>query len=68
MECVEQTREPSKRIAQQDYDGAILLRGGSFSESEVILSTMQQAAPRPPRMGADGSGLPYYTAADQRRA
>src|SRR5680860_153334 len=51
MECLARTREVADRIAQQDYDGAMLLRGGSFSESEVILSTMQQAAPRPTAPG-----------------
>ena len=51
MECLARTREVADRIAQQDYDGAMLLRAGSFSESEVILSTMQQAAPRPTAPG-----------------
>ena len=51
MECVERTSEAVGLIAQQDYDGALLLRGGSFSESEAILSTMQQAAPRPTAHG-----------------
>jgi len=51
MECLARTREVADRITQQDYDGAMLLRGGSFGESEVILSTMQQAAPRPTAPG-----------------
>jgi len=51
MECLARTREVADRIAHQDYDGAMQLRGGGFSESEVILSTMQQAAPRPTAPG-----------------
>jgi len=51
MQCVERTQEAVERIHDHDYDGAMRLRGGSFSESEVILSTMQQAAPRPTARG-----------------
>ena len=51
MECVTRTHEVAERIAQQDYEGAMLLRGGSFPESQTILSTMQQAAPRPTAHG-----------------
>jgi 6-phosphofructokinase 1 len=51
MECVTRTREVAERIAERDYDGAMLLRGGSFPESMSILSTMQQAAPRPTAHG-----------------
>jgi len=51
MECLAQTHEVAKRIDRQDYDGAILLRGGSFHESQAILNTMQQAAPRPTAPG-----------------
>jgi 6-phosphofructokinase 1 len=51
VECLDRTREVAERIAQQDYEGATLLRGGSFHESQVILSTMQQAAPRPTAQG-----------------
>jgi 6-phosphofructokinase 1 len=47
VDCLERTHEVAERIAQQDYEGAMLLRGGSFHESQAILSTMQQAAPRP---------------------
>ena len=50
-ECLARTREVAERIAQQDYEGATLLRGGSFHESQVILSTLQQAAPRPTAPG-----------------
>ena len=46
MDCLARTHEVAERIAQQDYEGAMLLRGGSLHESRAILSTMQQAAPR----------------------
>ena len=46
MDCLARTHEVAERIAQQDYEGAMLLRGGSLHESQAILSTMQQAAPR----------------------
>ena len=36
----------------------MLLRGGSFQEFHSILSTIQQAAPRPTRPGGSGSGSP----------
>lgn len=51
MECVEQTRAVAERIKAKDYDGAMLLRGGSFRESYRILQTVQQAEPRPTRLG-----------------
>jgi len=51
MQCVERTREAAERIAHQDYEGAMLLRGGSFPETQSILNTMQQAAPRPTAPG-----------------
>jgi len=51
MECLGRTHEVAERIAQKDYEGATLLRGGGFHESHVILSTMQQAAPRPTAQG-----------------
>jgi len=51
MECVARTLEATERIARRDYDGAMQLRGGSFPESQAILSTMQQGAPRPTAHG-----------------
>ncbi len=51
MECLARTHEVAERIAAQDYEGAMLLRGGGFHESQVILNTMQQAAPRPTTPG-----------------
>ncbi len=51
MECVAQTQAVAERIKAKDFDGAMLLRGGSFRESYQILRTMQQAAPRPTPAG-----------------
>ena len=51
MDCVAQTEAVAERIKAQDFDGAMLLRGGSFRESYQILRTVQQAAPRPTPAG-----------------
>ena len=51
MDCVAQTQAVAERIKAHDFDGAMLLRGGSFRESYQILRTMQQAAPRPTPAG-----------------
>ena len=51
MDCVAKTHAVAERIEAQDLDGAMLLRGGSFRESFGILTTMQQAAPRPTKAG-----------------
>ena len=51
MECVAQTQAVAERIKTHDFDGAMLLRGGSFRESYRILRTIQQAAPRPTPAG-----------------
>ncbi|MFW0795016.1 6-phosphofructokinase [Gordonia sp. CPCC 205515] len=51
MECVEQTHAVADRIKAGDYDGAMLLRGGSFRQSYQILQTVQQAAARPTQPG-----------------
>ncbi|OBI82384.1 6-phosphofructokinase [Mycobacterium sp. E740] len=47
MECVARTQEVGERIKARDFDGAMLLRGGSFRQSYNIVQTIQQAAPRP---------------------
>jgi 6-phosphofructokinase 1 len=47
MECVGQTRAAAERIKARDFDGAMLLRGGSFRQSYNILQTIQQAEARP---------------------
>ena len=51
MECVAKTGAVADRIAARDFEGALLLRGGSFRECDRILSTMKQAAPRPTPTG-----------------
>lgn len=51
MDCVERTHTVAQRIADHDYEGAMLLRGGSFRQSHAILQTVQQAAARPTRTG-----------------
>ncbi len=47
MDCVAKTRSVAERIAANDYESAMRLRGGSFRESFGILQTLEQAAPRP---------------------
>ncbi|HEU4898056.1 MAG TPA: 6-phosphofructokinase [Actinomycetota bacterium] len=51
LDCIGQTRAADERIRAQDLDGAMRLRGGSFRDSFSILTTMQQAAPRPTAAG-----------------
>ncbi len=50
-ECVAKTREVAEVIASQDYDGAMTMRGGSFSDSYRILRTLLRAHPRPVEKG-----------------
>ena len=45
MQCVEQTRTVAKMIADQDYAGAMTLRGGSFTEMFRIFKLMAEAMP-----------------------
>ena len=68
LDCIGQTRAADERIRAQDLDGAMRLRGGSFRDSFSILTTMQQAAPRPRPPGTGGSGWRWCTAAGPRRA
>ncbi|GJF09282.1 6-phosphofructokinase [Mycolicibacterium cyprinidarum] len=51
MDCVAQTQAIAERINAKDFDGAMLLRGGSFRQSYEILQTIQQAAARPTPAG-----------------
>jgi 6-phosphofructokinase 1 len=51
MECVEQTHRVAEVIADHDYETAMELRGGSFSEAFRILRTLVRAAPHPPAPG-----------------
>ncbi len=50
-ECVQQTHAVAERIKARDFEGAMLLRGGSFRQSYKILQTIQQAAARPTPTG-----------------
>jgi 6-phosphofructokinase 1 len=48
MECVAETRAVADRIAEQDYETAMAMRGGSFRESFQMLKTMVRAKPHAP--------------------
>lgn len=47
MDCVTQTQAVAQQIAQHNYDQAMKLRGGSFSESFDTFLTLIRAEPRP---------------------
>jgi 6-phosphofructokinase 1 len=51
MECVTRTQQVAEVIAAQDYDTAMAMRGGSFSDSFRILRTLLRAQPHPPEPG-----------------
>jgi 6-phosphofructokinase 1 len=51
MECVTKTQQVAEVIAAQDYDTAMTMRGGSFSDSFRILRTLLRAHPHPPEPG-----------------
>jgi 6-phosphofructokinase 1 len=51
MECVEQTRAVADRIAERDYEAAMAMRGGSFSDSFNMIKTMVRARPHDPDPG-----------------
>lgn len=53
MECVRETRSIKDIIEGQDYDKAMELRGGSFSDSYDTFRTMISALPRNPEDQAD---------------
>lgn len=48
MDCVTKTQQVAEVIAAQDYETAMTLRGGSFSDSYRILRTLLRAHPRQP--------------------
>lgn len=48
MECVDQTRAVADRIAEQDYETAMEMRGGSFRDSFKMIKTMVRAHPHEP--------------------
>jgi 6-phosphofructokinase 1 len=51
MDCVAKTQQVAEVIAAQDYEQAMALRGGSFSESFRTLRTLIRAHPHPPEPG-----------------
>jgi 6-phosphofructokinase 1 len=51
MDCVTKTQQVAEVIAAQDYETAMAMRGGSFSDSFRILRTLLRAHPRPPEPG-----------------
>ena len=51
MECVTKTHQVAEVIAAQDYETAMAMRGGSFSDSFRILRTLLRAQPHAPRPG-----------------
>jgi 6-phosphofructokinase 1 len=51
MEAVKKTHQVAGVIASQEYDQAMGMRGGSFSDSFRILRTLLRAQPHPPVPG-----------------
>ncbi|HSK22267.1 MAG TPA: 6-phosphofructokinase [Egicoccus sp.] len=51
MDAVERTRAVADHVERQEFDEAMLLRGGSFSESLETLRTLVRAQPSPPIEG-----------------
>jgi 6-phosphofructokinase 1 len=47
MECVARTRELAERIAARDYDGALLLRGNTYTEMVHVFRSIASALPNP---------------------
>ncbi len=45
MECVQKTHSVAQKIATQDYEGAMALRGGSFTELFQVFNHMAEALP-----------------------
>jgi len=51
VENVSKTRQVAEAIADQNYELAMAMRGGSFSDSFRILRTLQRAVPHTPEPG-----------------
>jgi 6-phosphofructokinase 1 len=51
MDCVDKTRAVADVIAEQDYDTAMHMRGGSFRDSFRLIRTMVRSKPHPPEPG-----------------
>lgn len=45
MECVQKTRSVAQKIADKDYEGAMALRGGSFTEMFEVFRRMAESMP-----------------------
>ncbi|MBK8181850.1 MAG: 6-phosphofructokinase [Candidatus Competibacteraceae bacterium] len=45
MQCVQQTHSVAQKITAKDYDGAMALRGGSFTEMFQMFKRMAEAMP-----------------------
>ncbi|MBL8251318.1 MAG: 6-phosphofructokinase [Candidatus Competibacter sp.] len=45
MECVQKTHSVAQKIAARDYDGAMALRGGSFTEMFQVFKRMAESMP-----------------------
>lgn len=53
MECVEKTHQVAEVIADHNYEKAMEMRGGSFSEAFRIFRTLVRAQPHPPAPGQE---------------
>jgi 6-phosphofructokinase 1 len=51
MDCVTKTHQVAEVIAAQDYETALVMRGGSFSDSFRVLRTLLRAQPHAPLPG-----------------
>jgi 6-phosphofructokinase 1 len=51
MDCVSKTQQVAQVIAAKDYETAMKMRGGSFSDSFRTLRTLIRAQPHPPEPG-----------------
>ncbi len=51
MDCVNKTKAVAEVIAEQDYDTAMDMRGGSFKDSFRMIRTMVRAQPHAPEPG-----------------
>ncbi len=51
IECVRKTQQVAQAIATHDYEQAMALRGGSFSDAMRTFRTLVQASPHAPQPG-----------------
>jgi 6-phosphofructokinase 1 len=51
MDCVEETHAVADRIDAGDYETAMSMRGGSFTENYRVFRTLVRALPHPPAPG-----------------